>query len=87
MVISPITAELFGMSSHGLILGIAVFTESIGGVVGPVLAGGIFDVSGSYRWAFLICAVISAIGVILTSLLSPINSQGETAVRKDAELV
>lgn len=66
---SPLVAELFGLSSHGLILGVIAFSFLIGGAVGPLLLGYIFDVTGSYQWGFLVCAVISFVGLILTSVL------------------
>jgi len=75
-LISPMAAELFGMGSHGVILGIVVFSSTIGGAVGPVLAGHIFDVSGSYQLAFLICVVVSVIGLVLCLLLRPIINKG-----------
>jgi len=40
-----------------------------GGAVGPLLTGYIFDVTGSYQMAFLLCAVVSFIGIISGALL------------------
>jgi len=77
-LMSPVVAELFGLSSHGIILGVVFASDSVGGAIGSVLAGGIFDISGSYQWAFLICVAISAIGIVLTLFLSPMNSGGGT---------
>ena len=62
-------AELFGLSSLGMIAGSLNFFSNIGGAVGPLLAGSIFDVTGSYRLAFLICLVLSALAVILSLIL------------------
>jgi len=70
-LISPMVAELFGTGSHGTILGIVIFIGAIGGTIGSVLAGYIFDITGSYQLAFLICAGVSAIGLILSLLLKP----------------
>ncbi|HEY90745.1 MAG TPA: MFS transporter [Dehalococcoidia bacterium] len=42
---------------------------SIGGAVGPPLAGGIFDANGSYHWAFIICLVLSTLAFILSIFL------------------
>ncbi len=75
-LISPIIAELFGTGSHGAILGTALFTSTIGGALGSVLSGHIFDVTGSYQLVFQICATMSVAGTILASLLRPTNSQG-----------
>jgi len=66
---SPIVAELFGLSSHGLILGVIAFSFLLGGAFGPFLFGFIFDITGSYQWGFLACGVVSFIGLILTAIL------------------
>ena len=77
-LISPIVAELFGLSSHGVILGSLAVGATIGGAIGPVLAGRIFDVTGSYNLAFLICAVTSIVALALVLLLTPASSKGRT---------
>jgi len=73
-LMSPMVAELFGLTSHGVILGIIIFIGTVGGAIGPVLAGSISDITGSYQLAFLINAVVSIIGLILVSQLRPITS-------------
>lgn len=75
-LISPTVAGLFGTSSHGVLLGIVFFSGTIGGAIGPILAGHIFDTASSYQLAFLILAAFSIIGFILTTLLRPTGSQG-----------
>lgn len=76
VLFSPIVAELFGLSSHGTILGITVFVGTIGGAVGPVVAGRIFDVTRSYELAFLMCALLSVTGLVLTLLLKKRCAEG-----------
>ncbi len=66
---SPAVADLFGMSSHGVILGVIVSIITIGAAVGPVMAGGIFDITGSYNFAFLVCIAFSIVSLILTLFL------------------
>ena len=68
---SPLVAWLFGLRSHGLIFGVMALSYSIGGATGPYLLGYIFDVTGSYRLAFLACAVIGIVGLILIVLIAP----------------
>ena len=75
---SPIVAELFGLSSHGVILGIVSFAWTIGSAIGPVMAGHIFDTAKSYQPAFLVCAILSAIGIVLAILLTPLAQKEET---------
>jgi MFS family permease len=68
---SPLVAELFGLRSHGLILGVINMGFCIGAALGPFLAGYIFDVTGSYSVAFLVCAAVSVAGLILSAVLTP----------------
>jgi MFS family permease len=67
---SVLSADLFGLSSLGLILGSVTFIYTIGSAVGPLLSSYLFDVTRSYRVAFLICALLDvlAVGVIFTLL-------------------
>jgi MFS family permease len=68
---SPLVALLFGLSSHGVILGFLSFGFTSGGALGPWLAGYIFDATDSYRFAFLLCAGVSLAGLVLTMFLKP----------------
>ena len=73
---SPLVAELFGLSSHGVIMGVASFGYAVGGAVGPVVAGRIFDIFNSYQIAFLVCTVVCVLGIILACRLRPPTSAG-----------
>ena len=66
---SPLVAELFGLKSHGVILGFANFWGAIGAASGPLLAGYIFDKDGSYSIAFIICIAVAVIAFVFTLLL------------------
>ena len=70
---SIIVAELFGLSSVGEVLGGVLCVGTIGGAIGPLLAGHIFDITHSYQLAFLICVILCVVGTILTSLLRPVG--------------
>jgi len=62
-----ILREYFGRDSLGKILGITMGFASIGGIIGPTLAGWVFDTLGSYHliW-FVFCGIIGlAICLIL----------------------
>ena len=72
-LVSPIVAGQFGLNSLGIILGVVVFSCAIGETIGPVVAGHIFDTTGSYNLAFLICAAVSFISLILVSRLKPVD--------------
>jgi len=58
-------AKMFGLAALGVIIGIISFLYSLGGAAGPAISGYIFDVTGGYRPAFFVCAVLAAIGLIL----------------------
>ncbi len=68
---SPIVAELFGLSSHGVIMGVASFGFTAGGALGPLVAGRIFDIFDDYQLAFLVCAVVCISGIILAWRIKP----------------
>ena len=78
------TAELFGVRSVGIIMGCFSFSYTIGGAVGPVLAGYIFDSTKSYTPAFIICVIISIAGLILALLLSPARKEAGNDQRRSA---
>ncbi|MFC1860684.1 MFS transporter [Chloroflexota bacterium] len=77
---SPLVAGFFGLRSHGLIFGLTGIGFTSGAALGPWLAGYTFDMTGSYQIAFLSCAAISIIGLLLTLLLTPIKSDRMKAV-------
>jgi MFS family permease len=70
---APIVAELFGLKSHGLIFGCVGFGAMLGGTIGPVLMGYLFDVTASYQIAFIVCTSLAVIGVFLAIILARIN--------------
>jgi MFS family permease len=79
-VVSPMVAELFGTGSHGLLFGIILFSGTLGGAVGPLMAGRTFDITGSYRMVFLVLSVLTLIGFVLMIMLRPIGAR-ETLIK------
>ncbi len=71
-------SEFFGTSSVGLILGLVTTSWAIGGIIGPILAGYIFDISHSYDIAFLVGGLLLVVGVISGFFL---KAPADTAVR------
>jgi MFS family permease len=74
---SPLTAELFGMTSHGVIFGVISFGATIGGGIGPLAAGKIFDMTGAYTLAFITGAIFSFCALILVFFLKPVSKHIE----------
>ncbi|GAI56795.1 unnamed protein product [marine sediment metagenome] len=75
-LMSPVPAELFGLRSLGTIVGAVMCSFTIGGAIGPVLAGRIFDVTGSYYLAFMTCTAVGITGIIVSALLRLPSGQG-----------
>ena len=72
-IASPSVAHYFGMRSHGMIFGFVLFFGTLGGTVGPLLSGRIFDVTGSYDIAFMILIGFAIFGLLLTAALRPVK--------------
>ncbi|MDP2643814.1 MAG: MFS transporter, partial [Desulfobacterales bacterium] len=71
--ISPLVAEFFGITAHGLLFGIVSFSGNVGGAAGPVLAGYIFDLTAAYQAVFWLCTLLSGLGLGLIWSLKPIR--------------
>ena len=74
-LVSNMYAELFGMRSHGLIVGFNTLVSALGGAVGPFIAGYVFDKNGSYQWAFILCGALIAAGIAIAPLMRPITQK------------
>jgi MFS family permease len=70
---SPLVAGLFGLSSHGMIYGVIYGGFTVGAAIGPFLTAYIYDLTDSYQVAFLTCAAIGIVGIILAIVLRPIK--------------
>lgn len=68
---SPLVAGLFGLSSHGLIFGVAGLGFTGGAAIGPLVTGYIFDLTGSYQVALQACAALGVVGLIVTVAMRP----------------
>ncbi|MGE0823931.1 MAG: MFS transporter [Candidatus Binatia bacterium] len=64
IVLWPLTVgHDFGRQAFGAIAGVlGTIGLSFGGASGPIIAGAIYDTTGSYYWAFLGCIVILLVG-------------------------
>jgi len=65
--------EYFGMTSFGKIIGVMMGIAAIGSIVGPFLAGWVYDTSGSYYRVWLVFAGISIVPVILMLTMRSCN--------------
>ncbi len=69
---STVTAELFGIKSHGSISGIISAGFVLGDALGPFVTGFLFDVAGNYQMAFVVCAVVGTLGLLFSISLKPV---------------
>ncbi len=74
---SPLAAQLFGLRSHGVIFGVATFGATIGGGLGPLMAGAIYDATGSYTVAFVITGLLCLVAfAAVLSVKAPRSLRG-----------
>ncbi|MBI4305785.1 MAG: MFS transporter [Chloroflexi bacterium] len=62
-------ADYFGRRSYGSVMGVMSSVSAIFGAIGPIFVGAMFDVTESYRLAFLILSVLVALAVPMTWFL------------------
>jgi MFS family permease len=72
---SGLTAELFGLKSHGSILGCIIFNWTLGGASGTFIAGSVFDNTGSYQWVILLCGILVITAFIMAISLNQIRKK------------
>jgi len=70
-VFALLTGEYFGFKHMGKILAIILSSGAFSGILGPLLAGYIFDVAGSYHWAFIVGGSSCFLAVIMALLIRP----------------
>ena len=75
ILLTLLTSDLFGLIALGTIIGFVNFALELGTSVGPVISGLIFDSTGSYYLAFMVCIILSVITLILLLLLREIPAR------------
>jgi MFS family permease len=71
-LISPTVAEFFGTRSHGVIFAIVLLHGTIGGAMSPIIAGLVFDATGTYQPVFITLSVLAFTGLILINFVQKI---------------
>jgi MFS family permease len=68
LVLAPlIIGECFGLRSLGTIFGVLAISAVIGGAIGPLLAGFVYDTTGSYYPAFIIFSIGEFVAALAVS--------------------
>jgi len=60
---SMFTSTNFGLASYGTIFGMLLLFQSIGGAVGPLIAGYMYDTMNTYHQAFVLFIVLNAVAI------------------------
>ena len=76
-----IVSTTFGMASYGTIFGMLNLFQSLGGAAGPLLAGYIFDSSGSYFWAFILILAFEILAMpLVLSVRRPASYKEDNSI-------
>lgn len=78
---SPLLAWIFGLASHGALLGIAAFCWTCGGALGSYLFGVIYDAHGSYESAFWLAGAVALVAFALSLFLRQAVKKPSLAAR------
>jgi MFS family permease len=75
-----ILREYFGRNAFGKMIGIIMGSASIGGIVGPTLAGWFYDKWGNYRLSWFVFFIILVAGVALILKIKPVTPEVDKIV-------
>ena len=70
-----ILREYYGTHALGKMLGIVLGAASIGGIIGPTLAGWAYDTTGSYRLVWPACFLVMTASIFFSLNIRPIHNR------------
>ena len=74
-LVSPVmfasAADIFHDKHFGAVVGLLLTGMGVGGAIGPWLGGTLYDLTGSYRIAFLTCMGCISVACLLLWLAAP----------------
>lgn len=76
-IFPSITSDYYGMRNFGLNYGVLFTAWGIAGVIGPVIASGARDLTGSFGPAYVVSAVLLGVTLVLTFFLRPVTGRKE----------
>jgi OFA family oxalate/formate antiporter-like MFS transporter len=74
-----ITYEYYGTKNAGMNYGLVFTAWGAGGVIGPIVAGKVADLTGAYHQAYLVASILCVAGGLLTWLIRPPTAVKATA--------
>jgi OFA family oxalate/formate antiporter-like MFS transporter len=78
-VFATTAADFFGTKHMGLNYGLLFTAYGVAGLIGPYIAGRVFDASGDYRNAFFIAAGLAVIALISLGFARPPRREATSA--------
>jgi MFS family permease len=66
MLLPLAIAESLGIKRYGLLSGLAGLAQTFGAMVGPIVAGRIFDITASYAFAFELCIALMIVAAAIS---------------------
>ncbi|MBW2979958.1 OFA family MFS transporter [Candidatus Woesearchaeota archaeon] len=60
------TADYFGTKNVGVNYGLVFTSYGVAGIIGPILGGRVFDLTGSYLYAFIPAGIVCLIAAVLS---------------------
>lgn len=80
-MVSALVLEYFGRVRLGIILGFVMSVTTVGNMIGPLLAGWVFDSFGSYHGAWFALIGVAIAGVVSLATTPSIDNTMQTATR------
>ncbi|MBV9083642.1 MAG: hypothetical protein JOZ62_13260 [Acidobacteriaceae bacterium] len=66
MLLPLLVAESLGIRRYGVLSGLTGLAQTFGAMVGPIVAGRIFDRTGSYTVAFDLCIAVMLVAAAIS---------------------
>jgi MFS family permease len=66
MLLPLLTAESLGIKRYGLLSGLGGLAQTFGAMVGPIVAGRIFDLTSGYTLAYELCIALMIVGAAIS---------------------
>jgi OFA family oxalate/formate antiporter-like MFS transporter len=77
-IFPAVTADFFGTKNIGGNYGLLLSALGAAGLIGPLLGGRVFDLTGSYLWAFVPAAAMCFVAALLSVVVrAPERQRGE----------
>jgi MFS family permease len=75
--------KFFGTKAMAALTGLLLFAGNIGGALGPLAAGKIYDLDNSYKWVFILGSVVSLAALFVALILKKQGREQETSSKNN----